>query len=572
MRCEAPSAYITAYKLKYSQLRAFTDGYLNILAPTNINRRRASDKPGLDFYRGLYATNTDPITRLNLPFFGDNVRAFTSEFQDTFTPVSQRGAKMLGAEFIEGLAGMGERMLGGGTELISGVAQSVAGLGGKSLIDKIAKSSSMVMKGMAGVMDLDFGARQNDLQTRRSNPGMQTIGAPGTYIETPKFYQYSNTDTGLEISFALSNTINDDAIEQNYKFIKDFTRMNRPFRTGAIGMTFPAIYSLVIPGLRYIQWANLENFSIDLIGSRRRLRNPNGSGSRVIPEAYACSFKFKSLTTEAANFMDELEQFGSFGGCDGASRDSYLQLKKEEERLMADMAAFTDAAAARRSGRIPMFVPGVVGSTEWQQGMAAKLIEIDPEGRGLSDAELKAVLEAGGFVDPAGLDPDSGFWEVEDPDKYGPNATDFWRGIDPRRWHRERGVPGTHEMEGVTGWEDQGMDAPEGYWWDEGAGEWRHENRTPEFPEGEGPLIRLPDGTLSRDRNLEETLEHIDDTVMDEDMSLRDKLEELFPRGEERQREREEKLRKKAEAEKRNRELDVLEGVHAEELEDPGGA
>ena len=35
LRNEAPSAYVTAYELKYSQLRTFIDGYMNILSPLN---------------------------------------------------------------------------------------------------------------------------------------------------------------------------------------------------------------------------------------------------------------------------------------------------------------------------------------------------------------------------------------------------------------------------------------------------------------------------------------------------------------------------------------------------------
>ena len=41
--------------------------------------------------------------------------------------------------------------------------------------------------------------------------------------------------------------------KQNIKFIKEFTMMNRPFREGAIAMSFPAIYHIEIPGLRYIE-------------------------------------------------------------------------------------------------------------------------------------------------------------------------------------------------------------------------------------------------------------------------------------------------------------------------------
>ena len=170
---------------------------------------------------------------------------------------------MLGGEFLTGLGGAAESVVGGGAALASSIANigkaDTGNTGEKSLIDKVMKtgveaSNSIFSKVLGKDVNL--------------NPGMQTIGAPGSYIETPKFYQYSNTDNGLELSFALSNTLNDYGKEQNHKFITDFTRMNRPYRTGAIGMTFPAIYNIVIPGQRYIMWAYLENFSVGLLGMR----------------------------------------------------------------------------------------------------------------------------------------------------------------------------------------------------------------------------------------------------------------------------------------------------------------
>lgn len=347
MRNEAPAAYISAYELQFSQLRSFIDGYLNILSPThfgNINKKGTkSATPGLDFYKRLYGTSTDPITRLSFPFFSDNIRSFSTEFADTFSPVSQRGAKMLGGEFLEGLGGAGESVVGGAAALASGIVNIGAAsenAGDKSLIDKVSKAG---IRGANSLFNKAFGTNVDF-----GNPGMQTIGAPGTYIETPKFYQYSNTDNGLELSFALSNTLHDYAKDQNYKFIKDFTRMNRPFRTGSIGMTFPAIYNIVVPGQRYIMWAYLEDFNVGLLGMRRRIRLPNG-GSRIVPEAYSCQFSFRSLTIEAANFIDEMDKFGSFG--DEGDENSYIALKKAEEASLEGTRQRQDTAARERSER-----------------------------------------------------------------------------------------------------------------------------------------------------------------------------------------------------------------------------
>ena len=344
MRNEAPSVYITAYNLEYSQLRTFIDGYLNILSPSHFLEKGAapSADPGLDFYKRLYGTSSTPITRLNLPFFTDNIRAFTTEFADTFSPVSQRGAQMLGGEFMTGLGAAGESVVGGAAALagnIANIGSAAENSGNKSVMDKVSKAA---IQGTNKAFNMAFGQDINFQQ----NEGLQTIGAPGTYIETPKFYQYGNTDAGLEISFALSNTLNDDGKQMNHQFIKDFTRMNRPYRTGSIGMTFPAIYNIVLPGQRYIQWAFLESFNINMIGMRRRIPL-QGGGSEVVPEGYSCSFNFRSLTLEAANFLDEMDRYGDFEG----GQNSYAALKRREEELMFEQQEASRAAYDKRKIR-----------------------------------------------------------------------------------------------------------------------------------------------------------------------------------------------------------------------------
>jgi len=311
LRNEAPSAFITAYELQYSQLRSFVDGYMNILSPQNNKGSYPNSKnPGLDFYKGLYTVKNNAIARLNFPFFEDSFRSFSTEFADTFSPISQRGAQMFGGQAIQGLGGAAESIAGGGVAAVKALAAfgDIGVDGDQTLADKVAKTASNAATGIAKTFGL--------------NPGMQTIGTPGSYIETPKFYQYSNTDNGLQIGFTLSNTLEDDSIDKNFKFICDFTKMNRPYRYGPIGMDFPAIYNLVVPGLRYIQWAYLENFEVSLLGNRRRI------GTRVIPEAYVCNFTFRSLTVEPANFVDEIcdnrDAFGDF--------DSYAANQREEEK------------------------------------------------------------------------------------------------------------------------------------------------------------------------------------------------------------------------------------------------
>jgi len=337
LRNEAPSAYITAYELQYSQLRSFVDGYMNILSPqNNAGRYGDSKNPGLDFYKGLYTVKNNAIARLNFPFFEDGFRSFSTEFADTFSPISQRGAQMFGGQAIQGLGGAAESLAGGGLAAVNALASfgDTGNSGDQSLADKVAKTASGVATGVAKTLGL--------------NPGRQTIGTPGSYIETPKFYQYSNTDNGLQIGFTLSNTLEDDSIDKNFKFICDFTKMNRPYRYGPIGMDFPAIYNLVVPGLRYIQWAYLENFEVSLLGNRRRI------GSRVIPEAYVCNFTFRSLTVEPANFVEEIcdnrDAFGDFDRYSANQAKEELGFQKGKYQKERTLNKRSNLAKAIKSG------------------------------------------------------------------------------------------------------------------------------------------------------------------------------------------------------------------------------
>ena len=358
-RKEAPSALVTAYMLDYGQLQQMIDGYINIFTAGQRAQTQGTD-PGMEFYKNLYKPKGDPIAHFNFPFFSDDIRGFTSEYMDTFSPISQRGAKFLGAKPIEGLAGFGERMIGGATALTN----EFANMGGNAVSNKVAEvtkgvgdwTKDKVEKGM-GMLGVDM----------NKAPGLQTVGAPGNYIETPMFYQYSNTDAPLDISFVLSNTIDGpEGYLKNQEFITEFTKMNRPRRLGAIGMTFPAIYHIEVPGLRYIEWAFLQNFSVGLLGTRRKVETSNGT--MILPEAFRCGFTFKSLTVEAANFMDQVDNVAPYDTSD------------EGYRALRARADATRRATQAELEEIQSRTPVETTAVETTEGYTDERLEVRPSG------------------------------------------------------------------------------------------------------------------------------------------------------------------------------------------------
>jgi len=289
LREEAPVAICTAHILENNQLMQFLGGYINTLEALDLQEGQDA---GLKFYKGIYKTAGGPVGTFFFPFFTDNYRAFSNEYADTFSKISQRGAGMIGAEVIENLAGAGEKIIGGGTELVKNIAGA-----GSSLVDAFTDKKNEDTGAVTKASVATGGGMLGAMKSAGDAMGTKTVGDPGSYIETPKFYQYANTDQGLELSFALSNTLNDDAAAKNAEFIKQFTIINRPMRKGPLGMTFPAIYHIEVPGLRYIEWASLDNFGVSMLGQRRKVDGV------IVPEAYVINLSFTSLTIEAANFM-----------------------------------------------------------------------------------------------------------------------------------------------------------------------------------------------------------------------------------------------------------------------------
>ena len=287
LRKEAPAANVTSYELKESQLRSFVSGWVNV--------GDAKSQDPMKFYDGIYKIKEGKETEYSFPFFEDNFRSYSNNYADTFSQISQRGAQMMGAGMAEG-SGVAEELILGSAALmqqsgntviqdISKKAGSVANKGVNWALDKIGREN----------MGLDKGYQFKIPEA--NNPA----DFPGTYVETPKFYQYAPTDTGVEINFLLSNTITEGDTQKNQDLIKNIIKESRPKRGGAIELTFPRIYTIKIPGLRYVKWAYLANAAFNLVGQRRLI------DKKIVPEAYAISLVFNSLTIEVENFIDEAE-------------------------------------------------------------------------------------------------------------------------------------------------------------------------------------------------------------------------------------------------------------------------
>ena len=291
LRDEAPYVFVSSFELAESQLRAFVSGYLNL---TNA----ASQKDAMTFYKNLYKTKGSP-TSFKFPYFEDNFRSYANNYADTFSQISQRGAQFLGAPTFEAAGGIVEEALVGGAALASQTQSEFVKQFTQKAADVSAAASTKLnpILGKLGNATRDAEGKTS-YEFRIPAPGNPS-DFPGTYIETPKFFQYANTDAALEVNFLLANTINENDVSMNQKLISEIIKESRPKRNTAIELSFPRIYEVEAPGLRFIKWAYLSNAAFNLVGARRVV------DGKIVPEAYAISLSFQSLTLEPSNFLEE---------------------------------------------------------------------------------------------------------------------------------------------------------------------------------------------------------------------------------------------------------------------------
>ncbi len=257
LRLKAPKAYIRSYKVKKNEAFKRVQSYLSLLDPNG---------DPMEFYKKLYSSSTEEQDQFHIPYFGDSIRSFSNEYGDTFQ---------------SGMMGTIDTWIKSSSEDLASVYSLIGGEKGLNSM----KEAFNTLKDGGGVGE--------------AYDKLNLTSSPGSYIETPRLYQYANNDAPLTIDFVLSNTINSD-YQQNTELIEHLIRINRPTRNSPVEMEPPHIYNVQIPGLRYMEWAYCNSLDIRLLGTRREI---NG---KIIPEGYMVSMSLASLTTEVSNFMDKI--------------------------------------------------------------------------------------------------------------------------------------------------------------------------------------------------------------------------------------------------------------------------
>ena len=211
-----------------------------------------------DYIEKLYNIKDDDRLSVRLPFFNTTYNSFTNQFADTFSQISQRGNPMMGVDMAQSMLNIATSVRGGWEQ---------------------------------GKEALTTGAYF-----------LPNAGPPGTYIQTPMFWQAANTAQPLMVSFVLSNTVHDGAAAANLAAINTFAKANKAKRVG-IKIDYPMVYQLEVPGHRYMRWAYCSSFNVGMLGLRKKGEGQSQTSGSIIPEAYSCEFGFTSLTLEDADML-----------------------------------------------------------------------------------------------------------------------------------------------------------------------------------------------------------------------------------------------------------------------------
>lgn len=272
-RSSAPKIWLKSHKLISNQIMSAINGYIAIGANYN--------KSAEEFYDQLYGESTEREDDFLFPYFSDGIRSFGNNFGDTF----QSALGGSGGTFSDMYEGS-KQLVGGSADLLN------VGKGAW------AAAAGNISSGMGNLATGNWGGLISDMKSARSD--YNAGSSPGSYIETPMFYQYEKSDSAVDVSIILANTLNEDAYLDNMDLVNKLTIINRPLRKTSISVEPPRIYTLRIHGLRYIKWAYCNNFSVSMLGMKREIDGV------IVPEAYQIDMSFQSLTMEHAGFMDRI--------------------------------------------------------------------------------------------------------------------------------------------------------------------------------------------------------------------------------------------------------------------------
>ena len=172
--------------------------------------------------------------------------------------------------------------------------------------------SSSAGKGLVGLAQ-DITGTARDLATAFN------IADPGTYIEQPKMFNFTDREKSYTLEFPLINTNSFNDVIKNWQLIFLLAYQNSPNRLTRDLVDPPCIYEANLDGTWYSKYAYISNLTVGFQGATRRMTLPipsevtaDGSGDKsaqnfnvetIIPDVYKVSITVNEIFGETQNML-----------------------------------------------------------------------------------------------------------------------------------------------------------------------------------------------------------------------------------------------------------------------------
>lgn len=127
---------------------------------------------------------------------------------------------------------------------------------------------------------------------------------PGTYIQRPKFYNFSSTGASLNIQFTLFNTLNEMMFLQNSQLITKLILANTSRRIDKVTVKPPCLYEVTVPGKAFYPYCYVKSLKVEHVGVKRLVKNSINKQA-IVPDAYSVNITVESLVSDINNLYEQ---------------------------------------------------------------------------------------------------------------------------------------------------------------------------------------------------------------------------------------------------------------------------
>lgn len=247
----------------------------------------ASLGSGTDPYEGLYSFDDPTEFCYRFPYFSNTYYDISNQFESV-NPV----------DMAKELAGAGKAGIDALKDLKNaknGFLKKVGNLAGKA-------SNFLGFAGEAASATESAAAIKNKMSGAAG-------GNDAGKLDMPMLWGNTSTRT-ISFKFYLFNTLNSTDIKRNWELIHLLRYQNVINKKSLVQAIPPVFYEVRIPGQHYTRGAYMSNFTVNSIGTTRRLDGAEAGGIYIdavhVPDAWEVSITLTDFLKPSQNLLDDL--------------------------------------------------------------------------------------------------------------------------------------------------------------------------------------------------------------------------------------------------------------------------